>query len=122
MISLVFCLFHYRTRLRWKTSSAGPLKYVMRLIAEAPERLDRFLARMLPEHSRSKLARLIDAGGVRVDGRDRKASFSLDAGMQVEIGDVPETPAHDLTPADIALDVRFEDDCMLVVNTPSSRQ
>ena len=34
----------------------------MRLIADTSERLDLFLSRSLPQHSRSKLVKLIDAG------------------------------------------------------------
>lgn len=90
----------------------------MLLTADREERLDRFLARMLPEHSRSRLARVIAAGGARVEGCARKASFRLEPGQRVEIGEVPETPVHDLTPADIPLRVVYEDEMLLVVDKP----
>ncbi|RYG25400.1 RluA family pseudouridine synthase, partial [bacterium] len=44
----------------------------MEFIAESSERLDRFLAQRLPEHSRTKLAKLIEAGEVTVDGSPQK--------------------------------------------------
>lgn len=90
----------------------------MRLIADEHERLDRFVARLMPEHSRSKLAKLIDSGDVSVDGVGRKASFALRPGMEVEVRGTPETAIHDLTPADIPLDVLYEDEHLLVVNKP----
>lgn len=90
----------------------------MRLTADENERLDRFVARLMPEHSRSKLTKLIDSGDVRVDGVERKASFALRPGMEVEVIGTPETAIHDLTPADIALDVRWQDEHLLVVNKP----
>ena len=90
----------------------------MDLFAEKAERLDRFLALRLPEHSRTKLAKLIDAGEVTVDGVAQKPSFKLEEGMTVRLTPPEETPAHDLTPADIPLDVVYEDDLMLVVNKP----
>ncbi len=90
----------------------------MEFFAEGSERLDRFLARMLPEHSRTKLTRQIDAGEVTVDGAAQKASFKLEAGMKILLDEPPEKAAHDLTPADIPLDVVYEDDVLLVVNKP----
>jgi 23S rRNA pseudouridine1911/1915/1917 synthase len=88
----------------------------MKLIAEQPERLDKFLAQMLPQHSRSKLVKLIDEGGVRVEGQRAKPSLKLERGWVVELEEPPETAIHDLTPANIDLDVVYEDDAMLVVN------
>jgi 23S rRNA pseudouridine1911/1915/1917 synthase len=90
----------------------------MDLVAEEKERLDRFLARMLPEHSRTKLAKLVESGEVLVDGRVQKPSFALEPGMVVSLDEPEEAAAHDLTPADIALDIIFEDEAMLVVNKP----
>lgn len=90
----------------------------MEFLAEAPERLDRFLAQRLPEHSRTKLARLVEAGEVTVDGAPQKPSFRLEPGMRVALAEPEEKAAHDLTPADIPLDVVYEDEALLVVNKP----
>lgn len=90
----------------------------MEFLAEGPERLDRFLARHLPEHSRTKLARLVEEGGVTVDGQPQKPSFRLESGMRVALAEPEERAAHDLTPADIPLDIVYEDDALLVVNKP----
>ncbi|MGV3618949.1 MAG: RluA family pseudouridine synthase [Fimbriimonas sp.] len=91
----------------------------MILIADARERLDKFLARVLPEHSRTKLSKLIEEGEVAVDGKlQTKPSFPLEPGMEVAMEEPEEAPAHDLTPADIALDIVYEDDSLLVVNKP----
>lgn len=90
----------------------------MEFFAEESERLDRFLARRLPEHSRTKLARLVEAGEVTVDGLAQKPSFKLEAGMKVALAEPEDKPAHDLTPFDLALDVVYEDEALLVVNKP----
>jgi 23S rRNA pseudouridine1911/1915/1917 synthase len=87
-------------------------------VSEVPERLDRFLARELPAHSRTKLAKLVTNGTVRVDGSEAKPSLMLQPGMVVELPEVEEAPAHDLSPAEIPLTILFEDDSMLVVNKP----
>jgi 23S rRNA pseudouridine1911/1915/1917 synthase len=90
----------------------------VRLIAKEHERLDRFLARELPDHSRTKLAKLVSDGSVLVDGASVKPSFALQAGMEVEVPEIADAPAHDLSPASIPLEVLFEDEFMLVVNKP----
>ena len=90
----------------------------MQLIADQRERLDKFLARTLPEHSRTKLTKMIDSGEVFVAGKAPKASFPLEPGMVVELGEPEPTEAHDLTPADIPLDIIYEDDSLLIVNKP----
>jgi 23S rRNA pseudouridine1911/1915/1917 synthase len=88
------------------------------LVAGGLERLDKFLARSLSDHSRSKLARMIDAGEVFVDGKVEKSSFLLREGNLVELPEPTETAIHDLTPADIPLETIYEDEIMLVVNKP----
>lgn len=90
----------------------------MEFVVDSKDRLDRFLAQKLPEHSRSKLAKMITAGEVLVDGELRKASFALEPGQIVSLPEPEETEVHDLSPADIPLDVIYEDDDLLVVNKP----
>ena len=89
----------------------------MLIIADQVERLDKFLARSLPEHSRSKLARLITEGLVFVDGQTAKPSFELQPGMEVTLDEPSDSSAHDLTPAEIHLDVVYEDDVLVVVGS-----
>lgn len=89
------------------------------LRAEQRERLDHFLARNFQGHSRSRLQRMIENGEVTVEGvAATKSGFELRPGWVVEMGEPQETPPHDLEPADIPLDVVFEDDDMLVVDKP----
>ncbi|HRI43193.1 MAG TPA: RluA family pseudouridine synthase [Fimbriimonadaceae bacterium] len=90
----------------------------MLLTADREERLDRFLARMMPEHSRSRLVKVIESGGVQVEGLARKASFRVEPGQLVQVGEVLPEAAHDLAPADIPLKVVYEDDVLLVVDKP----
>ncbi len=88
------------------------------LIADRAERLDKFLSAELPEFSRTRLTELIDSGGVTVDGRAEKRSFKLSEGMSVSLPLPEDRAAHDLTPADIPIQVLYEDDDMMVVNKP----
>lgn len=90
----------------------------MRFVSDGEERLDRFLADRMPEHSRAKIAAWISEGGVRVEGKVEKASFRLKPGMSVEIDALPPSESHNLTPADIPLAILFEDDDLLIVDKP----
>ena len=90
----------------------------MDYLADTSERLDRFLSRVLPGHSRTKLALLATEGKVLVDGKIRKSSFALAPGMTVTLDAPEESQPHDLTPADIPLEVLFENADLLVVNKP----
>lgn len=88
------------------------------MTADQEERLDKFLVRALPAHSRSKLAALIKEEGVLVEGRPRKAAFMLIKGMTVTLDEPREAEPHDLAPADIELEIVYEDEVLLVVNKP----
>jgi len=91
----------------------------MTWVVDEPERLDRFLARMLPEHSRTKIARQITADGAQVEGEVvYKPGIEVRPGWTISFGEIPESPAHDLTPIPMELDIRYEDDDLLVINKP----
>ncbi|MEM6589559.1 MAG: RluA family pseudouridine synthase [Pseudomonadota bacterium] len=87
-----------------------------------PPRLDKALSRDVPEGaalSRTRLARLIAEGFVRVNGAvavDAKARVA--EGDLVEI-DVPVAQETDIVAQDIALDIVHEDDDLIVVNKPA---
>ncbi len=87
--------------------------------ADKGERLDKFLARVLPNLSRSQAQRLIVGGNVACD-EDTVADNSF----KVRLGDVyqvlvPEASDAEPEPENIALDVVYEDDDLLVVNKPA---
>jgi 23S rRNA pseudouridine1911/1915/1917 synthase len=81
-------------------------------------RLDQFLRRELPEHSRAFLQKLIEHGDVRVNGRAAKASYKVRAGDTVGI-EIPPPRPLDAQPEEIPLDILFEDDDLIVVNKPA---
>ncbi len=91
---------------------------IVQLKVDRIERLDKYLAHALPEHSRSKLVGLIKDDLVLVDGLPRKSSFALEPGMTITLDEPGEGTPHDLTPAAIPLDILYEDDWILVVNKP----
>lgn len=83
----------------------------------AGERLDRALARTFPAYSRSRLQAWIEAGRVRVAGREAKPRTRLAEGEHVVLEAVLEPVIAD-APEPIALDVVFEDEDLLVIDKP----
>ena len=84
----------------------------------AGDRLDRFLAGVLPDVSRSYAQQLIDDAHVRVDGKAVKRSAIVQAGEVVTVT-VPLPSATDLVPEAIPLTIRYEDADLLVVDKPA---
>ena len=84
----------------------------------AGARLDRWLAELLPDLSRSRIQHLIAGQHVTVNGAATKASHRLHGGETIEI-DVPSLPPDDLVPEPIALTVLHEDDHVLVIDKPA---
>ena len=82
-------------------------------------RLDQALARMLPEESRSRLARLIDEGHVRVDGAQVPGKRKVKSGEAVDVSLAPRQEESAFRPEAIALDIVHEDRDVLVVNKPA---
>jgi 23S rRNA pseudouridine1911/1915/1917 synthase len=81
-------------------------------------RLDQFLASQFADYSRSVVQRVIDAGGVEVNGKPAKASYRVRHGDVIRVTK-PE-PSHPLpVPEDIPLQILFEDEFFAVVNKPA---
>jgi 23S rRNA pseudouridine1911/1915/1917 synthase len=81
-------------------------------------RADKALALAFPDHSRTALQRTFDLGLVIRAGKSLKRDDYVFGGDVIEFS-FPETTPTDMTPADIPLDVLFEDRHMLAVNKPS---
>ncbi len=80
-------------------------------------RLDKGIAEYYEEISRSRIAGLIKDGGVSVNGKTAKASYSLEEGDSIYFA-LPESEIPDIEPEDIPLDILYEDEGLLVVNKP----
>ncbi|QDU54910.1 RluA family pseudouridine synthase [Aeoliella mucimassa] len=82
------------------------------------QRLDAYLAKQLPDYSRSAIQRAIDAGQVLIPGEEVKRALRLEAGWTIRIEGI-ETARPGPEPEDIPLDILYEDDWMIVVNKPA---
>lgn len=93
----------------------------LRILADPPPRLDKALARDVPEEaalSRTRLVRLIADGAVTVNG-----SVQIDNKARVHEGDLVEIKVEEASEShigaeDIPLDIHYEDDDLIVVNKP----
>lgn len=88
--------------------------------AEHGLRLDKALVLHAPEFSRNHLQSLIERGCVRVQGqRVETASRKLRMGQSVEVQLLATAESSAFTPQAMPLDIRFEDDELLVINKPA---
>jgi 23S rRNA pseudouridine1911/1915/1917 synthase len=81
-------------------------------------RLDHFLSRQLPMHSRAYLQQLIEREQILVDGRAVKSGYRLRAGNRITVTLPPPQPSNTV-PEHIPLDVLYEDTHLLVINKPA---
>ena len=88
------------------------------IISGSGERLDKVLASELPDLSRTQCQRLIAAGFVTVDGESAKASQRLEGGERVEVF-IPDAAEVVLAAEPIPLDIRYDDQDIVIVNKPS---
>jgi 23S rRNA pseudouridine1911/1915/1917 synthase len=84
----------------------------------AGARLDRYLASLPEIGSRAAAERLLNGGGVRVDGLKRPKSHKLAGGEELEF-ETPARPTSMLEPQAMDLDVPYEDEHLLIVDKPA---
>ena len=95
-----------------------PSKQHLEITLEATgERIDRYLAEAMPDLSRMQWQRLIREGQVTVDGERVKSSYRPLGGERL-VAEIPEVVEAEITAEDIALDIRYEDSDLIVVNKP----
>ncbi len=81
-------------------------------------RLDQALAKLLPEYSRSRLQEWVIGGQVKLNGAAATIKQKVWGGEKIEV--TPQSIAADqpYLAEDIALDIVFEDDSILIINKP----
>lgn len=96
---------------------------LIKLSARIPEndagrRFDQVLAELFSDYSRSRLQQWVRDGAVLLDARCVEAKYRVSGGEWVEI--VAELPEDsEVLPQAIPLDVRYEDEHLLVINKPA---
>jgi 23S rRNA pseudouridine1911/1915/1917 synthase len=81
-------------------------------------RLDQFLHSLYPDYSRSAIQKVIEGGGVQVNGKPAKASYKVRHDDHIRVR--PPEPTHPTpVPEDIPLDILYEDESVAVINKPA---
>ncbi len=98
--------------------SAGEL-----IAFRAPEnpqgkRIDLFLSRLVPQFSRARLQDWLGTGRVKLDGVPAGSKTRLLGGEWVELTTAPTPEENAFAPEPIALDIRFEDRDVIIINKP----
>ncbi len=81
------------------------------------QRLDQVLARLRPQHSRSRLQNWIREGRVEVDGvLVSEAKQKLWGGERIELAEAPDESMQSSSPEAIALNILYEDETLIVLD------
>ncbi|MEI2415707.1 RluA family pseudouridine synthase [Orrella sp. JC864] len=83
------------------------------------DRLDKVLAALLPEHSRSRLQGWIEAGHVLVDGRPGKVRQAVGPGAVLTVFEQPAPEAGAFVPEPVPFEVLGESPDWIVVDKPA---
>lgn len=86
---------------------------------QTPTRIDKFLLDRIQGASRNRIQNAIRAGAVLVNEKNIKPNFKIKPGHEISI--VFPKPVKDkgLVPQNIPLDIRYEDDDVMVIHKPA---
>lgn len=102
-----------------ESASVGtPLEFELPF-SQVPERLDKVLASLLPDHSRSRLQGWIEAGHVRVNGEPARIRQQVFPRDHIQVWEQVSDEAKAFLPEAITLDIIAESADWIVVNKPA---
>src|SRR5690606_35544758 len=100
------------------SAQAEPLEFQVPYNA-LPERLDKVIARLMPEHSRSRLQGWIESGHVLVNGQPGKIRQMANPGDKLVVWEQTPPEALSFTPEPVEFTVVDESPDWIVVNKPA---
>ena len=109
---IAFCAYYLLCHARRKSAMTPLLLKADR----DGERADQLIARLAPELTRSAAQRLLEEGAVTLNGAPIKKNYRAAAGDVLEVV-LPAPEPVEAVPQDIPLDVVYEDDDVIVVNS-----
>lgn len=87
--------------------------------SQIPDRLDKVLASLIPEHSRSRLQGWIETGNVQVNGQLARVRQQVYPGDHIRVWEQPSDESRAFEPENIPLDIIHSTDDWIVVNKPA---
>ena len=91
------------------------MEKIINLVAEANERLDKYIATNVTDLSRQMVQKLIEEERIIVNKKVTKSSYQLQIGDNITIK-IPEPKQTTLKEQEIPLNILYEDDDMIVIN------
>ncbi len=88
------------------------------VVEKKAPRLDAWLARNVPELSRTQIKKLIESGHITVNGTHARPSRILIAGDRVCLCEPPAEKAPFPEPENISLEILYEDEHLVAINKP----
>lgn len=98
--------------------ASKPLEFQLPFTA-MPERLDKVLAKLIPEHSRSRLQGWIESGHVLVNGHPGRIKQMVNPGDKLAVQEQVPPESLAFTPEDVPFPVVAEGPDWIVVNKPA---
>ena len=92
------------------------MKYIV-TFKENGQRLDKAVAMLNSELSRSFITKLIEEGKITINGKVEKPSFKVKENDEINVEEIVDVKS-DIKEEDIPLDVVYEDDDILIINKP----
>ena len=80
-------------------------------------RLDAYLAQCMPDLSRSNIQKLIASGHITVNDAVQRTSYKVQLGDRISVT-IPPPESTSILAENIPLDVRYEDNQIIVINKP----
>lgn len=87
---------------------------------QKPIRIDKFLMDRIEKATRNRIQNAIRSGSIQVDNKDVKPNFKVKPGQRISVV-IPRPPGEGrgLIPQNIPLDIRYEDDDLMIVHKPA---
>lgn len=87
---------------------------------QSPIRIDKFLMDRLERTSRNRVQNAIRSGAILVDGKEVKPNYKIRPGEEISVV-IPRPPGEGakVAPQQIPLDIRYEDEDLLVLYKPA---
>jgi 23S rRNA pseudouridine1911/1915/1917 synthase len=82
------------------------------------QRLDKYITQFVENATRTKVQKAINRGNVLVNGNNVKSNYIVKPFDEIEI-ELPVPEKQEILPEDIPLDIRHEDEYLLIVNKPA---
>ena len=84
------------------------------------QRADSVIHELIPEYSRAKIQSWIKKGFIKIDLKNFTTKKKIIGGESVDIDIQPEDQASQFEPEDIALNIVYDDDDIMVINKPTN--